>query len=62
MVYSLWKKMKEKTVRLNTIILTKVNIKSINDVALPTIASNKLRGDAIRLGAVCVCDVINDEI
>ena len=54
--------MKEKTVRLNTIILTKVNIKSINDVALPTIASNKLRGDAIRLGAVGVCDVINDEI
>ena len=34
-----------KTVRLNTIILTKVKIKSINDVAITARASNKLRGD-----------------
>ena len=42
-------------VRLNTFILTKVRVQSINYVALPYRASNKLRGDAIRLIAVYVC-------
>ena len=35
-------------VSLNTVVLTKVNVKSINDVALPEISSNKMRVDAIR--------------
>ena len=50
------------TLRLNTVILTKVKVKSINDVALPDKASNKLRGDTIRLSAVYVCDFTHDEI
>ena len=37
-------------------------MKSINDVALPDRASNKLRGDVIRLGDVYVCDNAHDEI
>ena len=47
---------------MNTIILTKVKIQQINDVALPDISSNKLKGDAIMLGAVYVCNVTHDEI
>ena len=49
-------------VRLNTMILTKVNVQSINNVALPERASNKFRGDAIRLFAVRACDDTHDEI
>ena len=48
--------------RLNTVILTKVKVKSINDVALPDRASYRLRGDAIRLGSVYVYDDLHDEI
>ena len=63
MVYSLWKKDQVKiTVRLNTVNLTKVKVQSINDVALTTIASNKLRVESFRLVAVYVCDDANDEI
>ena len=47
---------------LNTVILTKVKLQSINDVSLPDRDSNKLRGDAIILGAICVCDSSQDEI
>ena len=63
MVYSLWKtKSRGGIFRLNTVILTEIKVKSINDVSLPAIASNKLRGDTIRLGAVYICDDANDEI
>ena len=63
MVYSLWRwKRKKKPVRLNIVILTKVRMKSINDIALPNRAQNNLRGDAIRLGDVYVCDDAPDEI
>ena len=47
---------------LNTVFLTKVNSKSINDVALPTIASDELRGNAIRLDAMYFWDDAHDEI
>ena len=43
-------------VRLNTIILTKVKVKSINYVSLPVITSYKFRGGSIRLVAVYFCD------
>ena len=57
------KKKQEKTiVGLNTVILTKVKVQSINDVSHPTRASNELRGDTIRLGAVYICDGAHDEI
>ena len=46
----------------NAVILTKVKVQSINDVALPDIVSNKLRGGAIWLGAVYVCDPTHYEI
>ena len=46
------KKTRKKIVRLNTIILPKVKVKSINDVDLPDRASNKFSSDEIRL-----CDV-----
>ena len=49
-------------VRLSTVILTKVRSQSINDVAIPDRASNKFRGDAVRLGHVYICDVTHDEI
>ena len=63
MVYSLWVVNVGKPIfRLNTVILIKLKVKSITDVFLPTIASNKLRCDAIRLGAVCVFDVTHGEI
>ena len=48
--------------RLNTVTLPKVNLKSINDVNIPDRASNKLRGDVIRLGVVYVCDDTHNEI
>ena len=54
--------MKEKNVRLNTVILTEVNIQSINDIDLYDRASNNLRGGVIRFGAIYVCDVTHDEI
>ena len=50
-------KIEEKTtVRLNTVILTKVKVKSINYVSISVRSLNNLRGDAIRLGDVYVCD------
>ena len=52
----------KKIVRLNNLILTKVEVQSINDTALTAIASNKFRGDAIRFGSVYVCDDTHDEI
>ena len=48
--------------RLNTIILTKFKVQSINYFSHPDISSNKLRGDAISLGAVYVCYVTHYEI
>ena len=56
------KKKERNFFRLNTVTLTKVKLKSINDVALDDRASNTLRGDTIRLGAVYVFDDIHDEI
>ena len=47
---------------LSTIILTKVKLQSINDVGIPTRASNKLKGDTIRLGEFYVCVDAHDEI
>ena len=47
---------------MNTVILTKVKVKLINDFNLTDRASNKLRYDAIRYGAVYVCDGTHDEI
>ena len=38
-------------VRLNTVILTNLRVQSINEVNIPDISSNKLRGDAIRFMA-----------
>ena len=49
-------------VKWNTVISTKVKLLSINDVNIPARASNKLRGDEIRLGAVYVCDDTHSEI
>ena len=56
------KKAREKHFRFNTVILTNVEVSSINDVFLPTGDSNHLRGDAIRLGTVYVWDDSHDEI
>ena len=47
---------------LNTVISNKVKVQSINDAALNTRASNILRGNKIRLGAVHSCDDAHDEI
>ena len=47
---------------MNTVILTKVKLKSLNNVDLPTKSSNNLSCDAIRLVPVYVCDESNDEI
>ena len=47
---------------MNTVILTHVNVKSINYVSLPDGASNNFRGNAIKLGSVYVFDVTRDEI
>ena len=47
---------------MNTFILTKIKVQSINDVALPYSALNELRGDAIQLSDVYVCDDAHYEI
>ena len=47
-------------IRLNTVILTKVKVQSMNVVNLPDRASNKMRVCAIRLGAGYVCDNIHN--
>ena len=52
----------KKTVRLNTVILTEVKVKSINNVAIPNKASDNWKCDTLRLGAVYFCDESNDEI
>ena len=63
MVYYLGNPPEGKTIfRLNTVILTKVKVKSINDVNIPSISSNKLRVDAIWLGDVYVCGDTHNEI
>ena len=49
-------------VRFNNVILTKVKVQSINDVAPLYRSPNKLRGDEIRLDDVYVFDVIHNEI
>ena len=49
-------------VMLNTVILNKVKVQSINDIALTDISPNKLRGDEIRLGAVYISDVTDDGV
>ena len=49
-------------VRLDAITLTKVKVKSINDVALPIRSSNNLRGGSIRFGYVSIFDGAHDEI
>ena len=46
----------------NTVILTKVKIKSINCVAFTVRSSKQFRVDAIKWGGVSVCDVTLDEI
>ena len=47
---------------MNTVSFAKIKVQSINDVVLYSGASNKLRGDAIILGAVRVSYDANDEI
>ena len=49
-------------VRFNTVILTKLKVKSINDVALPDRASNNSRCDSSRLVLVYACDDVHDNI
>ena len=51
-----------KKIRLNTVIITKIKVQSISVVTLTNIASNKLRGDKIKLGALYVCDYAHYEI
>ena len=41
---------------MNTFIVPKFKVKSVNDVSLPARTSNKLTVDSIRLGAVHACD------
>ena len=55
--YTSYEKKWKTIVSLNIVILAKLKAQSINDVSIPDIASNKFRGDAIRLGDVYVCDV-----
>ena len=64
MVYSLWGVRGEGKIIfwLNTVILTKVNLQSINYVDIPVRESNQLRGDTIWLGAVYFCNYTHDEI
>ena len=50
------KNQREKIVRLNTVILTKVKLKKKNEVALPAKDSNELNVYEIRSGAVYVFD------
>ena len=47
---------------LNSVILTQVKVQPINYVSIPDKASNKLRGDAIRLGDAYIFYVTHDEI
>ena len=47
---------------MNVVILTQVKEQSIHYVAVPCRESNKLRGDAIRLGTIYVCVVTQNEI
>ena len=47
---------------MNIFNLTKVKVQSINDVAIPARASNKLWGDAIMLGTVYFGDITHYEI
>ena len=62
MVYTFWKKWRKTTFRLNNIILTKVKLQSINDVALTGRASNKLCGDAISLSDAYISDDTNNGV
>ena len=45
--------------RLNDIIMTKVELQLVNDVALSTRSSSELRGNAIRLSDFYVCDDVH---
>ena len=54
--------MKGNIFRLNNVVLTQVKVQSINDVNIPSISSNNLRVDAIRLVGVYVCDDTHDKI
>ena len=51
----------ETTSRSNTVILTKVRVQSINDIAIHIITSKKFTGDVSRLGTVYVFDVTHNE-
>ena len=62
MVYFLWGGDKGENIRLNNFIITKVKAKSINYVAISTIASNKFSIDSIMLGARYFFDDTHDEI
>ena len=53
-------KIRKITVRSNTVIITKLKVPSINDVALPARASNRFWSDAIRLDTIYVCNVAHD--
>ena len=55
-------KLRKQIVRLDNFILTKLKVQSINDVDILYRASNKLRVDEIKLGAVYVCYYEHDEI
>ena len=58
--YKPYEKNEGKTiVMLNTFILTKVKVKSINDSTLLARDSNNLRGDAIRLVAVYFFNIMH---
>ena len=60
--YTPYEKTKGKIVRLNTVIFTKVKLKSINDANINARASNNWRGDTIRLDDVYVFDDTHNEI
>ena len=60
--YTPYEKVKETIVRLNTVILTKVKVHSVNNVNIPARGINKLSGDTIRLGDVYIYYVTHDEI
>ena len=47
---------------MNTVILTKVKVKSITDADFTDRSSNELSGDTIWLGAVYVYDDAHNEI
>ena len=56
------KKVKETIVRLNTVIMTKVKLQSVNHVNITSRGINKWSGDTIRLGDVYIYYVTHDEI